>query len=149
MQERVPPRIYCLPATRAPIVAVFMRGPTRWSHVGRWDQNRNARIRKPQPGGSQLLCAESRGWAGGEFGVEQAVDGMRVGYWLEANGEIHLLDRLQWADWDAHGRLLVATRSGKLQIWNLRAGGWEVLFEEDLSACTPNPTPAPQWARQW
>ena len=31
------PRIYCLPATKAPIAAVFRRGPTDWSHVGRWD----------------------------------------------------------------------------------------------------------------
>jgi len=37
MKERVPPRIYCIPAAKAPIVAVFRRGPTNWSHVGRWD----------------------------------------------------------------------------------------------------------------
>lgn len=35
--DRPPPRIYCLPATKAPVVAVFLRGPTNWSHVGRWD----------------------------------------------------------------------------------------------------------------
>ena len=37
MKGSVPPRIYCIPATAAPIVAVFRRGPTNWSHVGRWD----------------------------------------------------------------------------------------------------------------
>ena len=37
MTGSVPPRIYCIPATAAPIVAVFRRGPTNWSHVGRWD----------------------------------------------------------------------------------------------------------------
>jgi hypothetical protein len=37
MKGSVPPRIYGIPATMAPIVAVFRRGPTNWSHVGRWD----------------------------------------------------------------------------------------------------------------
>jgi hypothetical protein len=32
-----PARLFGIPATRAPIVAVFRRGPTSWSHVGRWD----------------------------------------------------------------------------------------------------------------
>jgi len=273
--ESVPPRIYCIPATTAPIVAVFRRGPTSWSHVGRWDlearryepgawlagrifprrsdlspdgrflcyfahkpsatwehgeayvalsklpwltalhafgtcgtwtrgyyfteaddsespeaaklpvpyglrsisvvqfanerhrgweeaadspprdprdawdERRNSRIQKRQPGGDRVLCVESLGWAGGEFGVDQAVDGLRVGYWLEVNGEIKLLSDLQWADWDRDGHLLVATRSGKLQVWNLEADGSEVVFEEDLSLSEPNPTPAPAWAQQW
>src|SRR5262245_19743443 len=237
MKESVPPRIYCIPATSAPIVAVFRRGPTDWSHVGRWDlgeglyepgawlrgrifprrsdispdgrflcyfahkpsarwehgeayvalsklpwltalhafptcgtwtrgyyftedkdcerpedanipipyglrsipvvqfanerqrgweeaedspqrdpwdawdQHRNARVQKRQPDGDRLLRLESLGWAGGEFGVDQAVDGLRVSYSLEADGEIQLLDDLQWADWDRDGHLLVATRS--------------------------------------
>ena len=259
MNGGVPPRIYCIPALKAPIVAVFLRGPTNWSHVGRWDlaerryepgawlpgrifprrsdlspdgrflcyfahkpsatwehgeayvalsklpwltalhafrtcgtwtrgycftegegredpedtalpipyglcsipvvqfanerrrgwmeatdsprrdpvdawdERRNARIQKRQPGGSRLLCVESLGWAGGEFGVDQAVDGLRVGYWLEGEGDIQLLNHLQWADWDREGHLLVATRSGKLQVWNFDGGGLEVVFEEDLS----------------
>lgn len=275
MKKRVPPRIYCIPATKAPIVAVFRRGPTAWSHVGRWDlrkklydpgawlhgrifprrsdlspdgrylcyfahnpratwehgeayvvlsklpwltalhaygacgtwtrgyyftenkdcedsedrklpipyglrsiavvqfanerrrgweeasdspprdssdiwdQHRNARIQKRQPGGSYLLCAESIGRAGGEFGVDQSVDGLRVSYWLEMDGEIQLLNQLQWADWDSEGRLLVATRSGKLQVWHLADDEPEVLFEEDLSLSEPNPAPAPASAQQW
>jgi hypothetical protein len=34
------PRIFCIPAARAPIVAVLRRGPSDWSHVGRWDVDR-------------------------------------------------------------------------------------------------------------
>jgi hypothetical protein len=34
----VPPRIFCIPASRAAIVAVLRRGPTAWYHVGRWDE---------------------------------------------------------------------------------------------------------------
>ena len=275
MKGRVPPRIYCIPATKAPIVAVFRPGPTNWSHVGRWDlserryepgawlagrlfprrsdlspdgrflcyfahkpsatwehgeayvalsklpwltalhafgtcgtwtrgyyftedkdcenredtklpisyglrsipvvqfanerrrgweealdssqrdpqdawdQRRNARIQKRQPGGDRLLCVESLGWAGGEFGVDQAVDGLRVGYWLEVDGEIQLLNDLQWADWDREGHLLVATRCGQLQVWSLDGSGSEVLFDEDLSLSEQNPAPAPAWAQRW
>jgi hypothetical protein len=65
-----------------------------------WDQRRNARMQKRQPGGNRLLCVESLGWAGGEFGAKQAIDGLRTHYWLEFNGGIELLDDLQWADWD-------------------------------------------------
>lgn len=33
-------RIFGIPATRAPVVAVLTRGPTEWAHVGRWDLER-------------------------------------------------------------------------------------------------------------
>lgn len=114
-----------------------------------WDERRNVRIQKRQPGSNRLLCLESLGSAGGEFGVDQAVDGLRVSYWLEINSDIQLLDHVQWADWDRGGELLVATRSGKLQVWNLDGNSIKVLFEEDLSLSEPNPTPAPAWAEQW
>jgi hypothetical protein len=81
------------------------------------------------------------------------VDGLRVGYWLEVSGEIRLLNDLQWADWDREGHLLVATRSGKLQVWNLDGDGSEVLFEEDLSLSEPNSYPrasmGPAMVRGW
>ena len=95
------------------------------------------------------MCAESVGWAGGEFGVDQAVEGLRVSYWLEKEGEIETLDQLQWADWDQEGQLLVATRDGKLQVWDFDGDDSKVLFEEDLSVFEPHPTSAPTWAQQW
>ncbi|NEP17613.1 MAG: hypothetical protein F6J97_12020 [Leptolyngbya sp. SIO4C1] len=282
MTVQVAPRIYCLPAVAAPVVAVFRRGPTRWSHLGRWlleparyepgawlrgrlfprrsdlspdgqwlcyfahkptatwphgetyvavsklpwltalqafgtcgtwtrgyyfadsaaftesdkaraialpiayslcpipvvqfanerrrgwveapdspprhpqdvwDERRNARLQKRQPGGKRLLCLESVGHAGGEFGVEQAVDGLRCCYSLISDGNLEILDDLQWADWDATGRLLAATRCGKLQIRQLEASGAasraRISFETDLSALAPAPSPAPDWAQRW
>jgi len=275
MKRTVPPRIYCIPATKAATVAVLLRGPTNWSHVGRWDlaekryepgawlggrifprrsdvspdgrflcyfahkmgatwehgeayvavsklpwlsalhafgtcgtwtrgfyfaedealenaegaelpipyrlrsipavqfanerrrgwveaadspprdpadawdQHRNARMQKRQPGGERLLCVESLGWAGGEFGVDQAVDGMRVAYSLQGDGEIELLNDLQWADWDSEGHLLVATRSGRIQVRRLDRDGSQLLFEQDLSFSEPSPVPAPAWAQRW
>ena len=106
-------------------------------------------MQKLQPGGRRLLCVESRGWTGGEFGVDQAVDGLRVGYWLEHDGQIRLLDQFQWADWDRDGNLLAATRSGKLQLCALAEDRLELLFDEDLSDLVPNPAPAPAWAQSW
>lgn len=36
-----PPRIFCIPASDAPVLAVIRRGPTEWAHVGRWDVERD------------------------------------------------------------------------------------------------------------
>jgi hypothetical protein len=114
-----------------------------------WDQRRNARVQKRQPGGHYLLGQESLGWAGGEFGVDQAVDGLRVLYSLTRDRDLEVLDDLQWADWDPHGRLLVATRSGKLQVRCLDRDPPAILFEVDLSGLEPTPTPSPDWAHHW
>lgn len=105
-------------------------------------------MRKPQPSGPLTLCVESLGWAGGEFGAAQAVDGLRIRYSLESPGDITILDDLQWADWDADGRLLAATRSGRLQIRDLNAQG-QLVFDQDLAAIEPNPQPAPDHAQRW
>jgi hypothetical protein len=114
-----------------------------------WDQGRNARMQKRQPGGQRVLRVESIGHPGGEFLADQAVDGLRVQYSLEADGQLTLLDELQWADWDREGRLLVATRSGRLQIRAFGAELEETVFEEDLSDLEPKPVAAPDWARHW
>jgi len=114
-----------------------------------WDERRNAFMRKPQPNGTRVLCVESVGVAGGEFGVDQSVDGLNVRYSLESNGDLVLLNDLQWADWSKDGKLLVATRSGRLQIRNLEGDNPTLLFEEDLSNLKPKPTPAPAWALAW
>ncbi len=115
-----------------------------------WDQRRNARLHRRQPRGEAVLGVESLGWSGGEFGVDQAIDGLRVQYWLEAGDRFEVLDDVQWADWDDRGRLLVATRSGHLQIRALEAAHtWRVLFTEDLTRYDPDPRAAPDWARRW
>jgi hypothetical protein len=95
-----------------------------------WDQRRNARIEKRQPGGSLWLRCRSMGHAGGSFAMEQAVDGLRVRYALEGAAGVQALDHLQWAEWDQQGRPLAATRDGQLQRWDLTGPAW-----------TPRPLP--------
>lgn len=114
-----------------------------------WDERRNVRLRRQQPGGDRVLCVESLGVAGGEFGVDQAVDGLRVLYSVERGGEVRLLDDVQWADWHGDGTLLVATRSGRLQRRRPEADGDTLLFDEDLAGLQPRPMPAPAWAQDW
>jgi hypothetical protein len=114
-----------------------------------WDQRRNAQLQKRQPGGPARLHLESLGRAGGEFGVDQAVDGLRVLYSLEMAGDLAVLEDVQWADWDPTGQLLVATRCGKLQVRQLALDGLKTVFEADLAPLKPAPTPAPAWARTW
>ena len=114
-----------------------------------WDERRNARMQKLQPQGARVLCVESIGLAGGEFAVDQSIGGMNVRYSLESHGDLEVLDDLQWADWSRGGELLVATRSGCLQIRNLEGKSSNILFEVDLSKFEPDPRPAPTWAQSW
>jgi hypothetical protein len=113
-----------------------------------FDQRRNARLIKKQPRGLLTLGVESVGWAGGEWDGD-SIEGLRVSYWLEQERDLCPLDDAQWADWDEAGRLLVATRGGRLQIRTIEALDPSVVFEEDLAALKPSPTPPPAWAAQW
>jgi hypothetical protein len=36
------PRVFCVPASDAPIVAVIRRGPSEWCHIGRWDYEQDS-----------------------------------------------------------------------------------------------------------
>lgn len=50
MQTQVPPRIYCISAAAAPVVAVFHRGPSDRAHVGLWDLVVGAMTLQSHPG---------------------------------------------------------------------------------------------------
>jgi hypothetical protein len=45
--------------------------------------------------------------------------------------------------------LLVATRTGKLQVRQPGCERGQILFEHDLSQLAPNPVEAPDWATHW
>jgi len=111
-----------------------------------WDERRARLVtmRKPSPktGGVRLLV-------GGRFAAfrDSRNHDPEVWYALEDGGDLRTLDGVQWADWDAGGRLLVATSDGRLQVRD--AGGSDVSWETDLAADDPDPRPPPDDAREW
>jgi len=117
-----------------------------------WDERRGDRIvmEKMRPGsdGSERLTVR------GTYAAIRELRGIRtdVRYHLQrADGPIHLED-VQWADWDARGRLLVATEEGRLQIREIDSVASQpgtVEWEADESAFTPDPSPPPRDAAVW
>jgi hypothetical protein len=82
-------------------------------------------------------------------GGAQGIDGVRGSYRLERAGAVTALDDLQWADFDARGRLLAATRDGRLQVREFDGRGFRVVEEHDLRPLRPDPAPPPAWAGRW
>jgi hypothetical protein len=58
------------------------------------------------------------------------------------------LEDAQWADWTSDGRLLVATRDGRLQIRD-RSRHRAITFDADLATLTPAPVAPPDQAHLW
>jgi hypothetical protein len=115
-----------------------------------WDERRMDRLRmgKVRPGSS----GEERLTVGGPYAALRSGYGRwtEIRYALERAGEVRLLSDVQWADWDAEGRLLVATRDGRLQIRDVAGEGpGTVLSEHDLAALHPDPSPPPPDAEHW
>jgi hypothetical protein len=120
-----------------------------------WDERRVDRLtmEKPQPGSKGAVRLAVRG----RFAAfRSALPGWdhHVEYELAADGRAAPLADVQWADWAADGRLLVATRDGRLQIRaparrGRAAGGFAVSWERDLAALDPDPAPPPAEAHRW
>jgi hypothetical protein len=89
-----------------------------------------------------LTMAQQIDWTshpfGGPYVLEYAVRS-------ERRGEITPIGRATWADWDHHGRLIVA-QQGRLMQWEQSSGLHEIL---DFNSFVPDPTPSPDWARTW
>ncbi len=110
-----------------------------------WDQRRDVVMQKPSPANPEVRLL-AQGW----YAAWRAMEPDRYGessYSLDTGSGPHVLDDVQWADWSGDGRLLVATRDGRLQ-WR-EADGRAVRWETDLAALTPEPVPPPAEARQW
>jgi hypothetical protein len=115
-----------------------------------WDEQRADRVRmeKPRPGsaGAVRLAVQGRFAA---FRSSMPGETKAVRYDVLDGGGVRPLEDVQWADWDAAGRLLVATLDGRLQVRDIDAAGAAVRWELDLSGLTPDPTPPPDVARRW
>jgi hypothetical protein len=112
-----------------------------------WDLRRadTLTLEKPRPGSAgrtrltvQGLYAAFRSGAPGE-----------VLYGVASDAGERPLEDAQWADWDARGRLLVATTSGRLQIRSGPEPGDAVESEIDLAALAPAPAAPPSRAAEW
>jgi hypothetical protein len=115
-----------------------------------WDERRADEVRlekkRPSAAGALRLVVSGRFAA---FRSSLSREAKRIRYELISDGGVQHLKDVQWADWDASGRLLVATVDGKLQIRDMLGDGWSIRSEVDLSALSPSPSPAPREARAW
>jgi hypothetical protein len=85
---------------------------------------------------------------GHRFGAPN-VEGVRILYLLESDGEVMPLPDAVWADWDGQGRLLIAEATGAIAIRKQTTRGWDTVWMQDLGDLTPDPRPAPRWASHW
>jgi hypothetical protein len=72
-----------------------------------------------------------------------------VTYEIMEGDEVIALDDVQWADWDADGRLLVATREGRLEARDGARPARATAAHADLAALAPAPVAPPAEAARW
>jgi len=114
-----------------------------------WDERRAPRLtmEKPRPGDENATRLTVQGsYAAFRSGRPS---GAETRYTIIERDQRHPLDGVQWADWDAAGRLLVATAEGRLEVraesWAAAGPAWSI----DLSDQGPDPQPPPDIARRW
>jgi hypothetical protein len=112
-----------------------------------WDERRLAELRleKPRPGDPETRLEVRGAYAA----FRSAAPTHAVAYRILAAGEETALRGVQWADWAADSRLLVATRAGELQAREPDDWRTPAAVAADLSRLTPAPTPPPAEARRW
>jgi hypothetical protein len=102
-----------------------------------WNEKTPHWLVRERPGGDQCLELRDNGYVRGRLegrAPRYALDGER-------------LTEAVWADWDARGRLLVATRAGVLEI---RSSKNKVTHSVSLAGdWTPDPAAPPMYARRW
>jgi hypothetical protein len=64
------------------------------------------------------------------------------------NKEILISDAV-WADFDRKGRLVIASATGELRIYEINDSNMTTVFSVNLNSLKPNPVKAPLWASRW
>jgi len=110
-----------------------------------WDEARGDRVilEKPRPGGRARLRVR------GNYAAFRAGRPGFFAYEVMEEDAVTALEDVQWADWDADGRLLVATREGRLEIRDGARPAVATPPHADLAALAPEPAPAPAEALRW
>ncbi len=113
---------------------------------GPWDERRQALLQKARPRGPGRLVLTDPG-----IDVRASrVEGRAPAFTLERPGRDSVpLEDAAWADWDAQGRLLVATLDGRLEIRDPDHPRFAAVSSHSLAALRPSPGEAPEWARRW
>ncbi|WP_245677709.1 hypothetical protein [Chondromyces crocatus] len=111
-----------------------------------WDERRQVVLVRTRPGGSERLVLTDTGL---NTARPFAIEGRRPDYHLERRGREVALPDVTWADWDARGRLLLATSYGCLQIRDVDKHPMPVRWERDLEHLPPAPGSAPEHVRRW
>jgi hypothetical protein len=110
-----------------------------------WDERRNESIQMIKPNFQTGTVLHIQGGAMASFGYGELNDATCPKYSLEfPDGQVEVLAGVQWADWSADGRLLVATLQGELQIRE----NADVIWRYD-TANDPSRRVAPPEARVW
>jgi hypothetical protein len=116
---------------------------------GAWDvQIDGLTMFKPRSGPHATTELTARGYYAA-FRSKLPADEFDFRYELRTGGAVTELGDVQWADWDADGRLLVATTDGRLQVRTGDPPNLEVAWETDLARFEPNPQPPPAEASKW
>ena len=120
-------------------------GDARLAELPIPDREVHVLLRRAQPGdpSTALVMAHAGARRGGSW-----IEGVEVAYVLETDAGSEWLDDVGWADWDARGRLLVATRNGAIEVREA-GSGWGPTWSRDLGGLEPDPREAPAWARTW
>jgi hypothetical protein len=101
-------------------------------------------LAKARPRQEGRLVLVDQGWK-----PDMSIEGRSPVYTLEVRRRRLLLEDVTWADWAPDGRLLVATRAGRLEIRDPDERELPVVRAHDLSALQPEPRPSPDWAQRW
>ncbi|MBX9626457.1 MAG: hypothetical protein K2X82_21835 [Gemmataceae bacterium] len=113
-----------------------------------WDQARDVVMEKPCPVGDRPAVLSVRGKFAAFRELPNHWPPADSGYTLTRGRESWPLAGVKWADWDAAGRLLVATWDGRLRVQKPDRPG-TVVSEVRLGDDEPARGPAPAWADEW
>jgi hypothetical protein len=109
-----------------------------------WDQRRPVTMEKARPKTEGAVRLAVHGW----FAAFRSGTPGETLYAIVEAGRQRWLTGAQWADWDAEGRLLVATEEGRLQIRD-GADAATLVWEHDVTGLAPAPTAPPTEAKRW
>jgi hypothetical protein len=109
-----------------------------------WDERRPVTMEKARPNTDGAVRLAVHGW----FAAFRSGAPGETLYAIVEHGRQRWLDGAQWADWDADGRLLLATEDGRLQIRDGPAAA-TLAWEHDVAGMAPVAASPPEEAKQW